>query len=242
MFLKKSSKAPHYYEDRARNARPNTIVMHYTGMDSMLAARERLTDPESKVSAHYLVDADGKVYDLVPEDKRAWHAGLSYWHGETDINSCSIGIEIVNPGHDLGYVPFPSAQMQAVMELARAIQSRHAIQYVLGHSDIAPERKKDPGELFPWEWLAGQGIGLWPRPIAEDMRLAEEIACNDYQVERLLTQFGYNPMAAYMDVLSAFHRHYAPEKFKAGEQEKADMQTVVRLVALIRQSGHKPAL
>lgn len=240
MFLKKSSK-PLHYEDRAKNAKPNIIVMHYTGMESMLAARQRLTDPESKVSAHYLVDTDGKVYDLVPEDKRAWHAGLSYWHGETDVNSYSVGIEIVNPGHDLGYTPFPSAQMQAVMELARAVQSRHNIQYVLGHSDIAPERKKDPGELFPWEWLAGQGVGLWPRPLAEDEKVADAIH-NDYEIERLLTQLGYNPMAAYMDVLSAFHRHYAPEKFKTGTQEKSDRTTALRLVALIRQSGYKPAL
>ena len=190
MFLKKKSKSPLNHEDRADGVEPSIIIMHYTGMETMLAARERLSDPESKVSAHYLVDTDGTLYDLVPEDKRAWHAGLSYWHGETDINSCSIGIEIVNPGHEFGYKPFPSAQMQTVMELGRAIKTRHDIKYVLGHSDIAPERKKDPGELFPWEWLAGQGVGMWPRPMAEDIKMAEEIACNDYQVERLFTQLG----------------------------------------------------
>lgn len=241
MFLKKKSNAPLHYEDRANGATPSIILMHYTGMETMQAARDRLTDPASKVSAHYLVDTDGTVYDLVPEDKRAWHAGLSFWHGETDINSHSIGIEIVNLGHDLGYTPFPSAQMQAVAELAKGIQARHEIKHVLGHSDVAPERKKDPGELFPWEWLAGQGVGLWPRPNAQDQQLAPEVH-NDYQIERLLTQIGYNPMAAYMDVLGAFHRHYAPEKFKTGNQEKSDETTALRLLALIRQSGYVPAL
>ncbi|MCB1680706.1 MAG: N-acetylmuramoyl-L-alanine amidase [Alphaproteobacteria bacterium] len=238
MFLKKTNK-PLHYEDRAKSAKPTMIILHYTGMQTMLAARERLTDPTSKVSAHYLVDTDGQVFDLVPEDKRAWHAGLSYWHGETDINSYSVGIEMVNPGHELGYKPFTSQQMQAVMDLCQGIQSRHKIEYVLGHSDIAPERKIDPGELFPWEWLAGHGVGLWPKPTDADLQKAEDISCNDYEVERLLTQFGYNPMGAYVDVVSAFHRHFAPEKFKTGEQEKVDMDTVVKLVSLVRQSGNK---
>ena len=241
MFLKKSSK-PLHYEDRAKGVKPSIIIMHYTGMETMTAARERLTDPTSKVSAHYLVDTNGTVFDLVPEDKRAWHAGLSFWHGETDINSHSIGVEMVNTGHEFGYKPFPDAQMQAVLTLCHGIQSRHKIEHVLGHSDIAPERKKDPGELFNWEWLAGQGVGLWPKPTESDIKKAEEIALNDYQVERLFTQFGYNPMAAYVDVVVAFHRHFAPEKFKAGNHEKVDTNTVIRLVSLIRQSGHKLAV
>ncbi len=237
MFLKKNK--PLNHEDRPQGVEPNTIIMHYTGMETMEAARDRLTDPESKVSAHYLVDVNGAVQNLVPEEKRAWHAGVSYWKGETDINSYSIGIEIVNKGHEFGYEPFPAEQMQAVLELAQGIQQRFDIEYVLAHSDIAPERKIDPGELFPWEWLAGFGVGMWPKPTEADHATAEEIACNDYKVERMLTQYGYNPMGAYVDVVSAFHRHYAPEKFQTGEQETVDTQTVVRLVSLIRQSGGK---
>jgi N-acetylmuramoyl-L-alanine amidase len=143
------------------------LVLHYTGMQSAEAAIERLTDPLSKVSCHWLIDEDGTVYRLVAEADRAWHAGKSFWAGERDINSRSIGIELVNPGHDWGYRPFPPAQMTALAELATGILERHAIPAarVLGHSDVAPARKQDPGELFDWAWLAARGIGLWP---AED--------------------------------------------------------------------------
>ena len=140
------------------------LLLHYTGMQTAGAALARLCDPQAKVSCHWLIDEDGTIHRLVAEQHRAWHAGLSFWAGQRDINSRSIGIELVNPGHDWGYRPFPDAQMQALVTLATGILARHAIPAtrVLGHSDVAPTRKVDPGELFDWAWLAGQGIGLWP--------------------------------------------------------------------------------
>lgn len=140
------------------------LVLHYTGMPSAQDALNRLCDPEAKVSAHYVVDEDGSTYQLVDESMRAWHAGVSYWRGHTNINQRSIGIEIVNPGHEFGYRPFPEAQMQSVIKLCKEILSRHAIppRNVVGHSDIAPTRKEDPGELFDWKRLAQAHIGLWP--------------------------------------------------------------------------------
>lgn len=142
------------------------LVMHYTGMPSGEAALARLCDPASKVSAHYLAEEDGRVFQLVEESRRAWHAGKGYWRGIEDINSASIGIEIVNPGHEFGYRVFPEVQMQAVLELAQGILARHAIpaRNVVGHSDTAPARKEDPGELFNWQWLAENGVGLYPSP------------------------------------------------------------------------------
>lgn len=143
------------------------LVMHYTGMQSALAAVERLTDPAARVSAHYTIDEEGTIYQHVPEERRAWHAGVSYWAGETNVNARSIGIEIANPGHEFGYRPFPEAQMQAVIALSHGILARHKIppHRVVGHSDVAPARKIDPGELFPWSRLAGEGIGIWPGAI-----------------------------------------------------------------------------
>src|SRR5262249_2793887 len=140
------------------------LVMHYTGMETGAAALARLVDPASRVSSHYTVDEDGMIYHHVPEDCRAWHAGKSYWAGAPDINAPSIGIEIVNPGHEFGSRSFPDAQIEAVIALSLDIFTRHAIppERVLGHSDVAPARKQDPGELFPWKTLATAGIGLWP--------------------------------------------------------------------------------
>ncbi len=142
------------------------LVLHYTGMRSADDARDKLCNAMSdkKVSAHYLVDEDGTIYAMVDESMRAWHAGVSYWRGHTNINQRSIGIEIVNPGHEFGYRPFPKPQMEAVAELCKDILSRRAIpaRNVVGHSDVAPERKQDPGELFDWKFLAEHGVGLWP--------------------------------------------------------------------------------
>lgn len=143
------------------------VVLHYTGMRTGAEALERLCDPRAKVSAHYLIDEDGTVIALVPEDKRAWHAGRSYWRGITDVNSASIGIELVNPGHEWGYRPFPDAQMEALLPLLADIVDRHGISptNVVGHSDVAPARKTDPGELFDWERLARLRLALpIPRP------------------------------------------------------------------------------
>ncbi len=235
MFLRKPKKLN--YGDRPQGVEPSIILLHYTGMETMQAAKDRLTDPEIEVSAHYLIDEDGTVYDLVAEDKRAWHAGVSYWGHETDINSHSIGIEIVNRGHEFGYHAFPDVQMQSVATLCREIMSRHDIAHVLGHSDVAPERKQDPGELFDWKWLSMQGVGLWSDPTQEEVEQAKKIACNDYDTEKLFTSFGYNHMAAYIDIVTAFHRHFYPDAFSSGNEGRVCEETVARLLSLIRQNN-----
>jgi N-acetylmuramoyl-L-alanine amidase len=144
------------------------LLLHYTGMQSAEAALERLCDPAARVSSHYLIDENGACYRLVPEARRAWHAGVSAWAGSSEVNARSIGIELVNPGHEFGYRPFPAPQMAALQALCLGILSRHPIpaHRVLGHSDVAPLRKQDPGELFDWAGLARAGIGLWPAPDA----------------------------------------------------------------------------
>lgn len=233
MFLKKSKSL--HYEDRPQGITPSIVLLHYTGMETMQAAKDRLIDPESKVSAHYLIDEDGSVDNLVPEDKRAWHAGVAYWDHETDINSYSIGIEIVNPGHEFGYRPFSLEQMTAVANLCQGIIARHNIVHVLGHSDVAPERKQDPGELFEWEWLSKRGVGLWPDPTEEELEKAKKISRNDYDAGKLFIAFGYNPMAAYVDIVTAFHRHYHPKTFLAEVEDVAREQSIARLLSLIRQ-------
>ncbi len=153
------------HNDRG-DAAIDMLVLHYTGMKTAKAALERLCDPAAKVSAHYTVDEDGTVYVHVPEARRAWHSGISSWAGAADINSRSIGIELVNPGHEFGYRDFPYGQIQALITLCHGILLRHPIPSarVLGHSDVAPARKEDPGERFPWKQLATAGIGLWPEP------------------------------------------------------------------------------
>jgi N-acetylmuramoyl-L-alanine amidase len=183
------------------------IVLHYTGMESGAAAIERLRDPAAKVSSHYLIDEDGAVVRLVDETRRAWHAGASHWRGIADVNSASIGIEIVNPGHEFGYRPFPDAQVEALILLVAAIKERHAITRgnIVGHSDIAPTRKRDPGELFPWARLARLRLAL-PRPTRGLMDPGWSQAGFLLALER----FGYDvhePMAAIM----AFQRRFRPE-------------------------------
>ena len=152
------------HEPRPEGALVDMLVLHYTGMKTGAEALERLCDPAAKVSAHYLIAENGDVHSLVAEDRRAWHAGVACWRGHADVNSRSIGIELVNPGHEFGYRPFPEDQMAALVDLARDIVARHRIPAinVVGHSDVAPERKTDPGELFDWGRLAQAGIGVWP--------------------------------------------------------------------------------
>ncbi len=143
------------------------VVMHYTGMQSAAEALDRMCDADAKVSAHYMIDEDGTVTRMVPEDKRAWHAGKSYWRGITDVNSASVGIELVNPGHEWGYRPFTDAQMEALVPLLAAIVQRHQVPIanIVGHSEIAPARKDDPGELFEWEMLARYKLAMrTPKP------------------------------------------------------------------------------
>ncbi len=159
--------SPNY--DLRRDGCPiDILVLHYTGMRTAEEALERLCDPTAKVSSHYTIDRDGVVYRHVDEGLRARHAGVSYWAGERDVNSRSIGIELVNPGHEFGYVPFPETQIGALIDLARGILARHLITpgRVVGHSDVAPARKMDPGELFPWRVLAEAGIGVFPAELS----------------------------------------------------------------------------
>lgn len=231
-FFSKSPK----YEPRADGMEPYILLMHYTGMKTAEAAIDRLTDPESGVNVHYIVEENGKVHDIVPEDKRAWHAGVSFWKEEDDINSASIGIEIINPGHEFGYREFPQEQMDALLTLSKQIMKRHDITYVIGHSDVAPERKQDPGELFDWEFLAKNGVGHWPLPLPEDYAQAEKIALNDFESEKLFIEYGYNPIAAFQDVVTAFQRHYYPEVFVKGTEGKIDHETIARLVALLNKN------
>ena len=140
------------------------IVLHYTGMKTAQEALHRLRDPEAKVSAHYVIDEDGTIYQLVDEAKRAWHAGVSHWRGVDNVNHNSIGIEIVNPGHEWGYREFTQAQYAALIPLCQQIKARYNIpdENIVGHEDVAPNRKQDPGELFDWKLLADNGLGIWP--------------------------------------------------------------------------------
>jgi len=205
---------------RPENCPIDMLVLHYTGMQSAGEALARLCDPAAEVSAHYLVGEDGEVTALVAEGHRAWHAGKSSWRGHTDINSRSIGIEIVNPGHEFGYRPFPEAQIAAVIQLCRGILSRWPIaaRNVVGHSDVAPARKQDPGELFPWKRLAEAGIGLWP---------VAAVAGGDAAV--LLRDYGYE--GDLPDVLQAFQRHFRPSLCDG----QLDQETGALLNGLIRQ-------
>jgi N-acetylmuramoyl-L-alanine amidase len=224
----------------ARDARIDILLLHYTGMQTGAEALARLTDKEARVSSHYFVEEDGRVDQLVPESRRAWHAGLSSWKGAADINSRSIGIEIVNPGHENGYRDFPDAQIEAVIALCRNILSRRTIrrERVLAHSDVAPARKNDPGEKFPWARLAGAGIGLWiePLPITPGRTLsANDKGADVEQLQKQLARFGYELKATgrYDDdtrtVVTAFQRHYRPARVD-GLADVSTRDTLARLL------------
>lgn len=223
------------YDERREGEKPYIILLHYTGMQSAQAAIDRLTDPKSKVSAHYLVDENAGIFNMVDEQKRAWHAGLSYWKGENDINSVSIGIEIVNPGHEFGYCKFPEEQICAVCSLCKEICSRNDINYILGHSDVAPQRKKDPGELFDWKYLYEHGVGDWPFNSLEYHEKAKKIMVDNLETRKLFDDLGYNPQDNYADIITAFQRHYYPETFQKdhpGIPGNLCEETLSRLLAL----------
>ncbi|MFL6844648.1 MAG: N-acetylmuramoyl-L-alanine amidase [Allosphingosinicella sp.] len=208
------------------------LVLHYTGMEDADLAIKRLRDPAAKVSCHYLVAEDGQVLRMVDEEKRAWHAGRSYWRGLTDINSASVGIEIVNPGHEFGYRPFPEPQMDALIPLVADIVRRHAIRppYVVGHSDIAPTRKEDPGELFDWARLAKLGLAM-PRPTE---KLIDPL-WTDGGFLLALERYGYDvhdPKAAVI----AFQRRFRPELLDG----KIDGETRAILLGLLLDSKSAP--
>lgn len=176
------------------------VVLHYTGMETGRAAIGRLRDPDAKVSAHYVVEEDGNILRLVPEEKRAWHAGMGEWQGEADMNSASIGIEIVNGGHDFGLPDYPAAQIAALIGLVRDILKRYGLppSAVIGHSDLAPGRKQDPGEKFPWRKLAEGGVSIWPFATSE---LSTDI-------EAELRRIGYSLSAGLPTVIEAFQRRF----------------------------------
>lgn len=236
-FLRKNKISSPNHGERRGGQTPSILLIHYTGMKDAQSALERLCDPASEVSAHYMISETGEVHNLVPEDRRAWHAGASYWAGGADINSASIGIELVNPGHEFGYRAFPEHQIKSLVNLAQGIIKRHNIpsSRVLGHSDVAPGRKEDPGELFPWEALASHGIGLWPKPLEVDYQAAEDIILDEVRLKGLLSAYGYNPDLEIFVLITAFHRHFYPEKLAV----KADILSVAKLLSLVRQASEK---
>ncbi|MGJ4887698.1 peptidoglycan recognition protein family protein [Bradyrhizobium sp. HKCCYLR20261] len=228
------------FGERKGGRQPDMIILHYTGMPDVEGAITKLCTAGSEVSAHYVVLEDGRIVQCVPEAMRAWHAGLSSWGGDEDINSCSIGVEIVNRGHDWGYPDFPPRQIAAVIALCRGIMLRRNVpaHRVLGHSDVAPSRKKDPGEKFPWHSLANSGVGHWVQPAAiskgETLKLGS-IGDDVKGLQKALAKYGYGvPITGKfdgitMDVVTAFQRHFRPEKIDG----IADRSTLWTLHALL---------
>ncbi len=237
-------------DERPAGSPIDILILHYTGMRTAQEAIDRLRDLRPctgrQVSSHYVVDEDGAVLSLVPEEKRAWHAGISHWRGAADLNGRSIGVEMVNPGHEFGYRHFPALQMAAVCDLCLEILARHPIpaRNVVGHSDVAPDRKEDPGELFDWEALALNGVGLWPEGVPDlGTGAALRDAASLRDVRRALAEIGYkveregafDPKIA--TVLRAFQRHWRPEAVTG----QADEGTIGRLLAVWRlvQAGRQ---
>jgi len=222
------------FNERAAGMGIAYVVLHYTGMPRVQDALTRLCDPASGVSAHYVIDEAGALYPLVDEDKRAWHAGKSFWRGIEDMNSASIGIELANKGHELGYAPFPTEQIESLLSLLRDVFIRHRLPpcALLAHSDIAPTRKEDPGELFPWPLLASYGLGLWPETGASSpMR-----ATDDTKAVALLRAIGYDTRTTGAESASqkAFLRRYHPERLAQGPdgESLARMEALARLFSL----------
>ena len=231
--------SPNFGERRGVSA-PDLLLLHYTGMKTAEEALARLCDPASEVSSHYFVFEDGRVVQLVPEARRAWHAGVSSWEGSSDTNSRSIGIEIANPGHEFGYPDFPPRQIKALIALCQDIVARHRIRadHVLAHSDVSPDRKQDPGEKFPWRQLHKAGVGHWVTPSrggkgaalkvgdggADVLALQEELAAYGYGIS---TSGEFDQVTA--DVVSAFQRHFRPARVDG----VADASTRITLQKLL---------
>jgi N-acetylmuramoyl-L-alanine amidase len=235
------------FGERNNGRLPDMILLHYTGMPDVEGAIARLCTAGTDVSAHYIVLEDGRIVQSVPESKRAWHAGESFWAGEEDINSCSIGIEIINRGHDWGYPEFPLRQIAAVIALCRGIMLRRNVpsHRVLAHSDVAPARKKDPGEKFPWHSLANSGVGHWvqPAPIVrgETLRLGH-INEDVERLQQALSRYGYRiPLngkfdGPTMEVVTAFQRHFRPERVD-GVVDSSTLLTLQSLLASLPTDG-----
>lgn len=227
-------------EPRKAGLFPRYLILHYTGMDSAEKACNWLCVPESKVSCHYLIDEQGAITQMVGEELRAWHAGVSTWEDEIDINSASIGIEIQNPGHSGGYPDFPLPQMQAVAALSKDIITRHAIkaQHVLAHSDVAPGRKVDPGEKFDWHYLHAQGVGHWvePEPVSSGVFLQEgDTGQSVLALQGMLKMYGYGIEChgqydkRTRQVVEAFQRHFRPAKVD-GVADQSSVATLHKLL------------
>ncbi|MEP6564818.1 MAG: N-acetylmuramoyl-L-alanine amidase [Mesorhizobium sp.] len=229
---------------RRETLRPDMIVLHYTGMATGIGAEAWLCDPASEVSSHYLVHEDGRIVQMVRESDRAWHAGKCSWFGRTDINSCSVGIEIVNPGHTLGYPDFPLRQVDAVIGLCAGIIGRHAIpaQRILAHSDVAPGRKIDPGEKFPWQVLFAAGVGhiVTAAPIRRGAVLkAGDSGAEVEELQSMLALYGYGvEISGTFDrqteiVVEAFQRHFRP-RLVDGVADRSTIRTLQRLLVSVR--------
>lgn len=235
------------HEARAPGEVIDMLIVHYTGMPDAQVALDWLCAAESRVSCHYMVFEDGRIVQMVPEDRRAWHAGKAFWRGHRDINSRSIGIEVANPGHEHGYVPFTAAQMQAVTGLARDIVGRHAIaaRNVLAHSDVAPTRKCDPGELFDWAGLYKNGVGHWVKP--EPLGAGRFFQPGDggapvAALQAMLALYGYDIAEngrfdeAMQAVVGAFQRHFRPERVD-GIADQSTITTLHRLLKALAGEG-----
>ncbi|MFA5952454.1 MAG: N-acetylmuramoyl-L-alanine amidase [Hyphomicrobium sp.] len=231
-------------EPRFFGLEPSIVILHYTGLETVERALDVLSRPDCKVSCHYVVDTDGRIIQMVTEEARAWHAGVSFWQGVGDINSASIGIEIQNPGHAHGYPEFPRVQMHAVAALAKDIIGRHGIrpECVLAHSDIAPGRKIDPGEKFDWAWLAGRGVGHWvaPSPLdPDDAGLGlGATGASVLAVQHLLAGYGYKIEKngvfdeATQTVVRAFQLHFRPARCD-GQLDRSTLDTLTRLAGAL---------
>lgn len=236
------------FNDRPGNVQVSLLVFHYTGMETAEAALERMCDSDAQVSAHYMIDEDGTMYSLVPENKRAWHAGISCWHGRAALNDVSIGIELVNPGHEFGYRPFPQAQMDVLKDLSHDLIERYHIHpvNVVGHSDIAPRRKQDPGELFDWQNFAKAGIGVWPD--VPKVKKPEEILLHETDegskvmwLQHRLSEYGYHiredgfygKKTAY--IVEGFKRHFVPEQVSGKWDRLADARLQVLFEWIVRE-------
>ncbi|WP_420471349.1 N-acetylmuramoyl-L-alanine amidase [Brevundimonas sp. FT23042] len=250
MLIVKDAPSPNF---DARRGPPDMLVLHYTGMQTGEAALTRLRDPDARVSAHYLVDEDGTIHRLVPEERRAWHAGRGGWQGEADCNAASIGVEIVNPGHEFGYRDFPDVQIDAVISLVSDIRTRWTIPdaRIIGHSDLAPERKQDPGERFPWKRLAGLGHGLWFEPAQERIAaLGAPLGPGDEGLGVIVLRAGLHrlgyalpPGGEYDEAtrltIEAFQRHWRPSQVDgiADGETRATLMGVLQLATAESATG-----
>lgn len=213
------------HTERRGDGRVRYLILHYTDLATVEDSLACLAGESGEVSCHYLIDSDGTLYGIVPEDRRAWHAGQSYWAGERDLNSHSIGIELqYRPGVDGDYPPFPAVQIETLIPLAKTIMARHGIppSGVLGHSDIAPDRKLDPGPAFPWDQLAAEGVGVWPVPDAQDR------GTDPADVNGLLCAIGYDPEAG--KAVAAFQRRFRPLRI----DNRPDSETAALARAYLR--------